>query len=393
MNMAQTPKSPLPLDFQDEPGSARSKWVAGLLGAGLILWMGSGYVFPPPPKDIATPVEPIKAIAVAVRDSEAHQITQMFSAEGQAQPDRRARLRAQSSGEVAELVARKGDYLEKGAVIARLDSRAQQSRVQQAQEELARAQREFDNAQGLLERGVAPLDRVTQARAALAAARAQLTQAEEALDATVIRAPFAGRLDALDLDEASYISAGDEVGTMLDTDPLTIVIQIPQQALSRISEGQQASVRFITGEERKGTVDYVSRDADIETRTFRGEILVANPDQDLASGLSAQVEIPTGTLLAHFISPAILSLDADGRLGVKTVNAENKVVFHEVSLQRAQTDGIWVGGLPERVRLITIGQGFVRAGETVAPLADDRPLPGPVPETLAASPASAAGLN
>ncbi|MEQ3625466.1 MAG: efflux RND transporter periplasmic adaptor subunit [Celeribacter sp.] len=365
------PQTPERLSFTDEPGSARSKWVAGLLGLGLAGWMGSGYLLPAPPKETAEPVRPQEAVAVAVRDSVAQDVTQVFTAEGQAQPDRRATLRAETSGEVATLAARKGDYLEQGDVIARLSTREQDARVAQAREEVARAQREFDNAETLLARGVSTTDRVTDARAALASAQAQLTQAEEALDAAVIRAPFAGRLDALDLDEGGYVSAGGEVGTMLDTDPLSIVIQIPQQSLSRIKEGQAATVRFITGTERSGTVDYVSKDAESETRTFRAEITVPNPDGDIASGLSVQVEIPTGQMSAHFISPAILSLGSDGRLGVKTVDADNTVVFSPVVLERAQTDGIWVSGLPAQARVITIGQGFVSNGEAVAPTLEE----------------------
>ena len=34
---------------------------------------------------------------------------------------------------------------------------------------------------------------------------------------------------------------------------------------------------------------------------------------------------------------------------------------------RAQTDGIWISGLPEAAQIITIGQGFVNDGETVVP--------------------------
>ena len=96
-----------------------------------------------------------------------------------------------------------------------------------------------------------------------------------------------------------------------------------------------------------------------------------NPDGAIASGLSVQVRIPTGQVTAHFISPAILSLSEDGRLGVKTVGDGDVEAFHEVAVERAQRDGVWVSGLPERARIITIGQGFVSQGETVAPVADE----------------------
>lgn len=382
-------QKPAPLAFSDEPGSARSKWVAGILGLVLVVWMGSGYILPAPPKDTNEPVQPVEAVAVAVRDSIARDVTQIFTAEGQAQPDRRTILRSEVAGEVAVLSARRGDYLDQGNVIARLGSREQDADVIRARQELARAQREFDNAEALLARGVATADRVAQARATLASAEAALTQTEEAVDAAIIRAPFTGRLDALDLQEGAFVSAGTEIGTMLDIDPLKIVIQIPQQSLSRITEGSEATVTFITGEERAGTVEYVSKDAMSETRTFRAEITVPNPDGMVASGLSVTVKIPTGQMSAHFISPAILSLGTDGQLDVKTVDDQGLVAFHEVTVEQAQTDGVWVSGLPDSARVITIGQGFVSMGEpviatpeedTVADLAAETP---PIPNAEA----------
>lgn len=367
---SKTAKEPQKLEFADEPGSSRSKWVAGLLALALAGWMGSGFVLEEPAEDVAAPVQEIEKVAVAVQDSVATEVTKTFSAEGQAQPDRRATVRSQTSGEVVTLSVRKGDTLEAGDEIARLSTRELEARVQEAQEKLNRARQDHENAQALFDRGSTTATRLRVTRAELAGAEAQLTQSEEALDAAVIRAPFAGRLDKLELEIGSFVSPGAEVGTILDTDPLRIIIQIPQHSLAQIHEGQKATVTFITGEERVGTIDYISRDAETETRTFRAEIRVPNAGSEIASGLSVQVRIPTEQVTAHFISPAILSLGEDGRLGLKTVDEANKVIFHEVIVERAQRDGLWVSGLPERARIITIGQGFVSSGETVTPITD-----------------------
>jgi arylsulfatase A-like enzyme len=43
---------------------------------------------------------------------------------------------------------------------------------------------------------------------------------------------------------------------------------------------------------------------------------------------------------------------------------------HAVDIVRSASDGIWVTGLPEEVRLITVGQGFVNAGQRVVAVAD-----------------------
>jgi multidrug efflux system membrane fusion protein len=162
---------------------------------------------------------------------------------------------------------------------------------------------------------------------------------------------------------------------------------VPQQSLTRISEGQAAQVAFITGETRRGTVVFVGRSAAAETRTFLAEIEVPNEDGAIPAGISAEVRIPTGEAVAHFVSPAIVSLDAEGALGVKTVTDDNTVQFQPIEVERAQIDGIWISGLPDTVELITVGQGFVRAGDRV----DPRPETGDEAAPAAGAARAAAG--
>lgn len=203
----------------------------------------------------------------------------------------------------------------------------------------------------------------------MAAAQAQVIEVEQAAKELTITAPFAGRIETLDLDQGEFVSTGAEVGRLVDITPLTVAIQVPQQSLTRLAVGQPATVRFITGEERTGTVTFVGTSAASETRTFLAEIEVPNDDGAIPAGISAEVIIPTGEATAHFLSPSIVSLDTQGTLGIKTVDAEAKVTFFPIQIVKAQIDGIWVTGLPEAVDVITVGQGFVNAGEIVAPSA------------------------
>jgi multidrug efflux system membrane fusion protein len=68
------------------------------------------------------------------------------------------------------------------------------------------------------------------------------------------------------------------------------------------------------------------------------------------------------------VSAAVLVLDDTGALGVQTVDDADIVRFHAASIARAGPDSVWLTGLPERIRLITVGQGFVRPGQKVAPV-------------------------
>jgi len=60
-----------------------------------------------------------------------------------------------------------------------------------------------------------------------------------------------------------------------------------------------------------------------------------------------------------------MTLADDGRVGVRTVNAENVVSFVPVTIIGGTVDGMWVAGLPEEVRIITVGQEFVIDGQVV----------------------------
>ncbi len=356
-----------PLTFASDKGASRSTWIAGALLILIVGWMGSGFIVPTEDTDPVVAREDPKPVAVAVTTSTAETVTQFYQAEGQALPDRETMMRAERSGDIAQVLVTKGQDVEAGAVIARFDPTANIADANRAAQELARAQREFSNAEALLDRGVATADRVSQARATLAAAQSELTDVQQAADALTILAPFAGRIETLDIDEGEFVSAGMEVGRLVDITPLTVAIQVPQQSLNRLSVGQPATVRFITGEERQGTVTFVGTSAASETRTFLAEIEVNNDDRAIPAGISAEVIIPTGEATAHFLSASIVSLNTEGTLGVKTVDANNVVAFFPIQVVKAQIDGIWVTGLPDTVDVITVGQGYVNETETVAP--------------------------
>lgn len=365
-----------PLRFESDKGASKSKFVAAALVLALLGWMGSGFVLPSEPETAEAPAEQApRRVAVAVQESVAQAVAQVFVAEGQALAERDTQILAETGGQIAEVPVRRGAEVVAGEVIARFETAQGDADLKRAQEERNRAQREFDNAQTLLERGTSTVDRVAQARSTLAAAEAAVTAAEEALADTVVRAPFDGRIEALEVEEGEFVNAGAQVARIVDNTPLSISIQIPQQQLADIEVGQAAQVAFITGETATGEVRFVGRSADAQTRTFTAEVEVPNADGAIPAGISAQVRIATGEQVAHFVSPAILSLGTDGTLGIKTVDDEERVVFQEIEIIRAQTDGIWIGGLPERARIISVGQGFVNDGELVDARSDAQAAP------------------
>ena len=85
-------------------------------------------------------------------------------------------------------------------------------------------------------------------------------------------------------------------------------------------------------------------------------------------GMTADIDLPLQDVMAYRISPAILSLSDEGHVGVKSVNAADEIVFHPVSIVGDDQEGVWIVGLPDRLRLVTVGQDFVSPGQKVVPV-------------------------
>jgi multidrug efflux system membrane fusion protein len=115
----------------------------------------------------------------------------------------------------------------------------------------------------------------------------------------------------------------------------------------------------------RGRIRYVAPVADEATRTFTVELEVANADGKLRAGGTAELSIPAQTVLAHRVSPSLLTLDDAGNVGVKIINDSGEVEFVVADIALSSSDGVWLAGLPPTATIITVGQGYVASGAVV----------------------------
>jgi membrane fusion protein, multidrug efflux system len=355
----------------------------------VVTWIASGVLSREEPQPI---VQRERApTSVAVGWSEAEQIERILSLYGDLEPQQIVIVRARTSGIVEEVAVQRGSFVNPGDRLARLSIDDRQARLARAEAELATAERDFEAAVELLERGTGTRAAEQAARSQFEAARSALVAIQQEIANTEIAAPIEGTVNRVIADVGTVVSIGGEVVEVVDNDPLIGVVQVPQYAVARLTLGGPAQVAITGREVRDGVIRFIAPVADAATRTFRVEIELANPDRDLPAGLSVSVRIPTEEVMAHRVSPALATLDEDGNVGLQAVDESDRVVFHPVEIVRAEAGGVWVSGLPERVRLITIREGPVSEGQQVlvrespgrfglAPLAAAEDAP-EVPET------------
>jgi multidrug efflux system membrane fusion protein len=303
--------------------------------------------------------------SVRVRTQSAEEIQRTIAVNGETAPARIVRLAAETDGRVVYIGAERGSNVDTGEVIVRLDERDRQARLRQAEAMVTQREVEFDAREKLKSSSYVSEAQLKEAAAALEAARAELTRARLDLEFMTVRAPFDGALQARAVEVGDFVSTGDPIATFVDNRKIIVSADLSEFDARYVSVGQPAAATLATGETVRGRIRFVAPVADESTRTFAVELEVDNEDGDLRAGGTAELFIPAETVLAHRISPALLTLDDAGNVGVKIVDEDGEVDFIVADIARATSDGVWVAGLPETATIITVGQGFVPEGAVV----------------------------
>ncbi|MGB7243550.1 MAG: efflux RND transporter periplasmic adaptor subunit [Sulfitobacter sp.] len=350
------------------------------------------------------------AVKVVVQRSEAKEIDSAVVLRGQTNAMRQVNVMAETSGKVVSEPLRKGAYVEAGQTMCTLDqgtrgtalaqARAQleeaRSRVPEAEARVAQARAQLDEAKinqnasaKLNVEGYASQSRVANSDAAVATAEASVQSARAGLRAAqsgiesaqaavalankeierlVIHAPFAGLLESDTAELGALLQPGALCATIIQLDPIKLVAFVPETEVNRVSVGAMAGARLAAGgQDVTGAVTFLSRSADPTTRTFRVEIEVPNADLAIRDGQTAEILISSAGAKAHLLPQSALTLNDEGVLGVRTIDANAIVAFSPVTLLRDTTEGVWLTGLDDKVDVIVLGQEYVIAGVQVAP--------------------------
>lgn len=312
-----------------------------------------------------------EATRVRVRDLTASGMQKSLSVYGRTRPNRDVTVRAETGGRVEAILVEKGQQVETGQLLMRLAMNDRPARRQEAAGSVAQRRLEFEQAQKLARSDYASQTRVAQARAALDSARADLAEIDEEIANVSIAAPFSGVFNENLVDEGEFVAPGEPVARVIDMRPMTIVAEVSERDIGHLTVGTKGSVRLIDGREVPGTVTWMSAAANATTRTYPVEMDVANEDLSIQVGMTAEMRVPLQAVEAHLVSPAVLTLSDAGVIGVKIIDEANRVVFHAVDLVADGPDGVWLSGLPKDIRLITVGQEYVRPGQVVEPVSED----------------------
>lgn len=340
----------------------------------IMLWMGSG-VFSTPKhasEEDATSSPQTHMPRVRVRTIVGELHTQSIRVMGRIQADQAVTVRAQVLGHVSDVLVSKGKRVSAGDVILHIDAEDRKGRLAESRARLKQREIAYEAARKLRKGGYSSQLTEAQAKADLEAAKAEVTRMKRNLDNTTVKAPLTGVIDTLPVKAGDYFDkAGGIIGRIVDLTKMVAMGQVAERNIQDIALGKPASVRLPDGRALTGTVSYISSASNALTRTFDVEVTLDVADQSVREGITAEIQLPMNTVFSHRISPALLTLDKAGNVGVKTIGANNVVEFHPVKVVSDTKSGMWISGLSTKIIVISVGQDFVSVGQTVDPVEGD----------------------
>ncbi len=318
--------------------------------------------------------------SVSARPVKAIQVGNISAFNGRAFPGRasavqQVNLSFNVGGSLIELPVKVGDNVKKGSLIAKLDPREFEAKLQAAQAEFNRDEQNFLRAKALVGKGHISKADYDLLKAKLGVSQANQVLAEKSLKDSVLKAPFDGKISNLYVENYQTIANQQNIARLLDTSQIEMVIQIPEGAISYISDVKDIIVHFdsFPNYAIPAKIKEVSNEASPETRTYPVTLIMQQPKEieilpGMAGKATGRVD-PTKKEQNKFTIPAsaVLTSDSEKKTYVWIINLKkHEVNRREIQIGELTPTGISViKGLHEGDWVVTAGIHSLEEGEQV----------------------------
>lgn len=325
-----------------------------------------------------------------------HDIQKRVELPGTVEAPKSSQVASEVEGAVAQLHAREGQHVERGAPLVSLKSehldyqlQAAQAQHREAEARLALADRNHERSQELFEGEVLSRQQLDDAGFELDAWRgridqlaAEIRRIQLDLDRSVVKAPFSGIVAAEMTEVGQWVGKGATVMELISPYQLEVRVEVPERHFADFKKGTAVRVTFdtIPGYEVEGKVASLVPRASTQARTFPLRILIDNNDGRIGAGMVAKVSLDAGAASRDAILvPKDALITRGAKRFVFVVDRDQTVKMLPVTTGISVGDWVAVDGPTEPIgidtRVVTRGNERIRPGQHV--LAEPMEYPAP----------------
>ena len=197
------------------------------------------------------------------------------------------------AGRITRIHFREGGSVNAGDPLFSLDGDSARAALAEAQANLANSRSAAARAEQLIDQQLIARSDYDTLRAQQAVDAARVASARTALSKMTLRAPFAGQVGLREVSVGDYVSAGQDLVTLVRIDPIEVDFSVPETELQRLRPGQrlQLQVDAFPGETFGGEVVAIDPVIDVDSRSVQVRARIANPDGRLRPGQFARLQL------------------------------------------------------------------------------------------------------
>jgi membrane fusion protein, multidrug efflux system len=301
-------------------------------------------------------------------------------------------VKSQISGQLVRVAYQEGQMINKGDLVAEIDSRPYELALSQAEGALERDQALLQTAeldlkryQDLAKTNAIPRQQldtqvslVAQDKGLVVSDKAQIDTQKLNIAYCHIVSPVTGRAGLRLVDPGNYVTANDASGIVVITQlqPISVIFTVPEDNLPQITKRIRAGATLpVTAFDRSGaaklasgTLKTLDNQIDTTTGTLKLRAEFANEDDGLFPNQFVNVQLLIDTLHDATVVPtSAIQRGAPGTF-VYLVNPDNTVTVKPVTLGPASAERVAIqSGLSPGDRVVVDGADKLRNGARVAP--------------------------
>jgi len=278
-----------------------------------------------------------------------------------------SQLAFQVGGKIEKVFVRDSDDVTQGDVLAQLDKRDYQSKLNVAKAQFDNAKVEYERAKQLIDTNVISRSELAKKKTEFEINNSQMISAQKALDDTTLRAPFTGNITNVLIEPQETVQVGASVITILSLEKLEAKINIPSSVILRAPKNpsQQPRAFIVLDAEPNLQIDAkfkeLNLEADLNSQTYQVVFgFDAINNLNILPGMSATLwlEPPTNEKASSSID---IPLTAIGTLG----DATFVWVVDEKTMQVSKRNVVLKPGIGESLEVISglsVDETIVAAG-------------------------------
>ncbi len=350
-------------------------------------------------KNPGPPVQAKPSLTVNVVAPQSQVMAQRLQANGSLAAWQEAVVGAEANGlKITEVRVNVGDRVQRGDVLATLQSDTLRAELAQAEASLAEAQAnaqetkvQADRARALQQQGFYSSAQLSQALATEVSAQARVQSARALVQLqqlrvaqTVVKAPDAGVITARQATVGSVVGAGSELFRLIRQGRLEWRAEITAADVGRVQVGAPVQLTAASGQVLQGKVRMVAPSVDAQTRNALVYVDLTGAPGSARAGMYAKGDISLGANVSAPVLtvPQTAVVVRDGFSYVYTVGPDNKVSQLKVRTGRSGGERVEVqSGLLPEAQVVVSGGAFLNHGDTVRVVSTPAPATAPAPAT------------